>query len=522
MTLEKDSFHLEELERVLKSSEFADKPVMKDLLTYLVTEYVEGRSDRIKGITIAVEVFDKGSDFDADRNALVRNAATRLRRLLRNYYLEEGSRDSFRIEIPKGTYTPSISRNKGGKTEPDVRDAALSPRVAVSPLLNLTGREGLDYLALGFCQQLADALTIFDDFRIIGLGRRLDDGEYDLPDGERINGASIDFLVDGNIQATNRYVKVNLRLIDQSDHSTVWADCFEFRNEENDLFQRQEVVTQKIACQIGSEYGQINERRYKSLLDSKPQTLNEQDLLLKYYHHNAVLTEESALDFKQGVFAALEKEPESALLNNFAGDIYGSIYSLDFPGAEEALGKFDHYIEKAYAINPNQQLVRSSLAYKCLVFDDRQRFFSLLNENRGSTAASPLRLGGFALCTCLFGEWDRGKQMVDEIFDHNLHVPGWLHGLVALDHYRRCEYDQALKEANKYQIQGLHWAYIHRIVALSQLGRLKEARSDFQALLESRPNFVARGRHLMSILIKDTNLLEHLLEGFARIGVKID
>jgi len=53
------------------------------------------------------------------------------------------------------------------------------------------------------------------------------------------------------------------------------------------------------------------------------------------------------------------------------------------------------------------------------------------------------------------------------------------------------------------------------------LGRLEEARSEFQALLKSRPNFVERGRYLMSILIKEANLLEHLLEGFAKIGVKI-
>ena len=61
MDLEKDSFNLEELERVCASSEFANKPVMRKLLAYLVTEYVEGRSDRIKGATIAVDVFNRGS-----------------------------------------------------------------------------------------------------------------------------------------------------------------------------------------------------------------------------------------------------------------------------------------------------------------------------------------------------------------------------------------------------------------------------------------------------------------------------
>ena len=59
--LEKDRFDLEELERVCASSEFANKPVMAELLAYLVTEYVEGRSDRIKGASIAADVFNRGS-----------------------------------------------------------------------------------------------------------------------------------------------------------------------------------------------------------------------------------------------------------------------------------------------------------------------------------------------------------------------------------------------------------------------------------------------------------------------------
>ena len=521
MDLEKDSFDLKELERVCASKEFANKPVMRKLLSYLVTEYVEGRSGRIKGATIATDVFNLRSEFNYDGNPLVRNSAVRLRALLKTYYLEEGSRDPYRIEIPKGTYAPSISRNNWTGTEPSTRGAAQLLRIAVPPFRNLTRSEDVDYLAFGFSQQMSDELSKFDDFRIIGLSRRLDEGESDLPGAERIKASSIDFLVDGDIQTSGKLVRIHLRLIDQSDHSTVWADRFEFNNDENDLFEQQEVIIRKIASQIGSEYGQINQRRYQDILQSKPRTLNEQDLILKYYHHNTVLSQESSLEFQQAVFEALEEEPESGLLNNFAGTIYSDIYCLDLPGAEEALGKFDHYIEKAYSINPNHQFIRSSMAYKCLIFNDKARFLSIRDKSLEWIAPSPLRMGGFALCTCLFGEWDRGKEMFDQIIDNNLHVPGWLHAMVSLYHYRRSEYQQALEAANKCQIPGLHWGHIYRTVALSQLGRLEEARNEFEALLKTRPNFVERGRYLMSILIKEASLLEHLLEGFAKIGVKI-
>ena len=92
---------LEQVRRMCASEELRNKPLLRKLLTYLVTEYLEGRSDHIKGYSIAVDVFGQGTDFDADRNPLVRNNAVRLRALLRAYYLEEGKDDRIRIRVPK-------------------------------------------------------------------------------------------------------------------------------------------------------------------------------------------------------------------------------------------------------------------------------------------------------------------------------------------------------------------------------------------------------------------------------------
>lgn len=512
----------EQLERICASREFRNKSVMKRLLTYLVTEYAEGRADLIKAYSIAVNALNRSADFDPDRDALVRVNAGRLRTLLRTYYLDEGKQDPVHIDIPKGGYVPYIRRHdENGGPAPGTTSNARRPCVAVLPFRNLAGNEDLDYMAVGLAQELSDALTKFDDFRIIGMGKRLEDDDATLPDADSIGDKGIRFLLDGDVQASQGEARIGVRLIDTSDGSSLWGNRFQFSIEKDELFEIQEAITKQVARNIGGEYGKINQRRFHALLQSKPRSLSEQDVLLKYYHHNTVLTQESADAFRESVFTALEREPDSCLLNAFAGDIYGSIYSLDFPGADEAREKFAHYIEKAYSINPNHQLVRSSLAYKCLIFDERERFFRLLDEGEGWTAPSPLRLGGFAVCTCLFGEWERGKKLLDRVFDNNLHFPGWLHAMVALYHYRRSEYENALKAANKCQIPGLHWGYIHRTVALSQLGRLEEARSEFQALLESRPNFVGRGRYLIGILIREASLLEHILDGFRRIGVEV-
>ncbi len=45
---------IQELDRITGSEDFRSKPVMRKLLEYLVTESVEGRSDLIKGYSIAL------------------------------------------------------------------------------------------------------------------------------------------------------------------------------------------------------------------------------------------------------------------------------------------------------------------------------------------------------------------------------------------------------------------------------------------------------------------------------------
>ncbi len=61
-----------QLRLVLASAEFAASPKLSELLYYLVTETLAGNSERLKGYTIGVDVFDRQHDFDQGVDAIVR------------------------------------------------------------------------------------------------------------------------------------------------------------------------------------------------------------------------------------------------------------------------------------------------------------------------------------------------------------------------------------------------------------------------------------------------------------------
>ncbi len=93
------------LETVLRSDTFGRSERLRRFLSFVVTESLAGRAERLKEYTLATEVFDRGEEFDSRIDTIVRVEAGRLRGKLRDYYAAEGQDDVVRIEVPKGAYS---------------------------------------------------------------------------------------------------------------------------------------------------------------------------------------------------------------------------------------------------------------------------------------------------------------------------------------------------------------------------------------------------------------------------------
>src|SRR4051812_2266405 len=113
------------LNAVLESKEFSRAPALAKLLRYLCEKTFEGRVHEIKEFSIATEVYGRSQSFGERRDSVVRVEVSRLRKRLRNYYAEEGSRHDLQIVIPAGTYQPEFEP----RTPPFESPAAIPPQV---------------------------------------------------------------------------------------------------------------------------------------------------------------------------------------------------------------------------------------------------------------------------------------------------------------------------------------------------------------------------------------------------------
>ncbi len=113
------------LERVLRSDAFSNSPKLMAFLTYIVKEELAGRGRAIKGKSVATDVYRRQLDEAGSAQNLVRVEARRLRRVLEEYYAEEGRSDPVRIELVSGSYRPRFETFSEGDVAPET--AQLSP-----------------------------------------------------------------------------------------------------------------------------------------------------------------------------------------------------------------------------------------------------------------------------------------------------------------------------------------------------------------------------------------------------------
>jgi adenylate cyclase len=80
----------QQLSRVLSSPEFKATDAQKTFLKFIVEAVLSGRSNEIKGYTVATQVFGRAEDFNQATDPIVSIQANKRRRALERYYLVAG------------------------------------------------------------------------------------------------------------------------------------------------------------------------------------------------------------------------------------------------------------------------------------------------------------------------------------------------------------------------------------------------------------------------------------------------
>jgi len=512
-----------QLNRILDSEEFRASVKQRRFLHFVVDEALAGRGAGIKGYTIAVNVYGRDADFDPQLDPIVRVEAGRLRRALERYYLTAGNADPLRIEVPKGGYLPRFRLRHdvpapaaNGNPTPGPPTGA---GIAVLPFTDPAAAGDHAFFSNGLAEELTAELARYQDLRVIAAQSCMQ--FRDSRTAPREIGAllGVRFLLSGSVLRDGKAIKIGVRLVDTSTGEQVWSESYRPDESAADLIAVQEDIACRAVGVIADQWGLITRRLSREAARKAPADLGAYEAVLRFYHYETVLTPASFTDALEALDRAVASEPGYGLAWSMLGHLHADNHALGFHAIDDNLGKALEYAMKGVALEPDSQFAWDALALTHFHLGNRELLLETIDKTLALNPNSPYIVGVAGWHMSLYGEWERGLQLLARGMELNPYHPTWFHLVPFMNRFRLGEYELAYAEALKFNYPELFWDPLMRAATLARLGRRDAAKEAVGQLLGLIPDFATSGRTSIESYVKVGELVDELVDGLREAGL---
>jgi adenylate cyclase len=470
---------LESLARLLKEGLGTASDRQRRLVQYLVTEEVEGRGDRVKAVSIAIDVLGRSADFDPQSDSIVRVEMGRVRQALDLYYATQGANDPVRIKFEKGSYRPKfewisegppVRRRQRlwlliaavfitvfaggvlfvflpfGKTLIDRQAKPISvgggPRVAVAPIAFSSDKPGLDYLAAGMQGELVGILAEFDWLTVFPI---LADQPIDKTFSNKMG--RVDYIVRNTAQTANDRLAVWALLTDGKTGAVLWSNHYESPLEAAGLFDLQRNIAARIASDIGRPRGIIASLENTRIANDSFRTSDGFDCYLRAFRFASTF---DRADYREarGCAEAASKTSDANALALFAVlELAGQRFGYDASSPERRAIAV-RLANQAFRLNDLGSLPRMASYTAAICEGDEERFRRISGLSLRDYPNNPAVLFDVAQRIILgMSAWSEGIALLERAYKLNPISDSSYGVLKALDAFQHGQDDETILNA---------------------------------------------------------------------------
>ena len=472
---------IETLNEILAHRIFASSPKAQDFLRYIITESLAGRDEKLTGVSIAQDVFQKDSDFDSIQDSVVRVTARRVRYMLQDYYSQCTSELKVKISIPKGKYrprfefaekqpvqeTPTPSPAVIETTEVVVRpkrfklfgmaglltailcvailgfvlpkmnansairnnEIASYPSIAIISFTNQTDDEAYGFLEQSLQKQMTEDLSRFTLIRPLSYDKAY---ETLLMEGQPL----YDYAITGVILGVEPEIDLYIKLIDLNNMDVIFEDRIRRAPGQTQYYDALFDMVSDLSGNFAGMEGVIVQERLGTIQDkiaSDTKALTDLNAL----ECNSLidnLLEKPSPELYKTIYNCLEmlleKDPEDdtslasfGWLNYVGATSHEPVLMARSVNPDINTDMGFALIEKAIKINPEnswaQQTLSSLKLYEGNIQDALKHAELAALEN----PANPDNLTWLGLCLAHNGNWARAVRLTQEAMDRNPDPP---------------------------------------------------------------------------------------------------
>ena len=573
----------EELERILASPGFDASARNRRFLEYIVEETLAGRADRLKGLTIAIDVFGRDATIDPQHDPVVRIEAAKLRRSLERYYLIAGQDDPIRIDIPRGAYVPTFEQRAGLLPDPSaaagepaaavpplapshtrsrwdrptaaglaiMSSAVLAmavtawlglarapadrngpqaaaelqlvgPAVVVTPFENLSGTEAGRLFAGGLAQELITNLMRFEDLRVYSASSNERWTEDPAGFGQRLQ---VRYEVKGSVLRAPDQIRLAVQLLEVGSGRYVWSATYDRPLTAESIFDIQEAIAAELAGRLAEPYGIIHKVTADLFRRHRPDTLFAYDCVLQAFAYRRTYSREFYLSTRHCLEQAVRDDPGYPVAWAMLAFAHLDEYRWYGWGPLHRLpAALDHALgaaQRAMELDPDDVMTLS--AYAAVQFY-RGEFAEAEAAQRRAVDLNPNNpepLAQLGWRVAFAGDWDGGIALVRQAARRSMAERGWYYLWLAIDDYRRGDYRSGLADLER--LGGTFFFVSPALVAMcqAQLGNRGAAAEALQEALALDPTFAKDPRGAFRLHRTPEDLIDQFMDGLRKAGLEI-
>ena len=561
-----------ELQRVLQSEAFQQAGRASQFLRFIVEETLANRGDRLKGYTIAVEVFERPADFDAQTDPLVRVEAGRLRRRLMEHYLAEGIDSPVRVELPRGRYTPTFrytaparraadpaaeqpstrasTRKKlaivaalavvvlaafaslrywppGSATAPaEATSAALlpspsdEPRLLVLPFADLSRESVTSGFAAGLTEE---TIGKFVHLSIIAIASGTNPEVTSASLAQLRTEFNAGYVLTGSVRPTDGGIRIAVRLLETGAGTQLWTKPFDEPLEGRTETAVQEDVANRIALMLASPWGPIYANEIQRVAERPPEELTPFECVVQFYGYAQLYDPATHAASRTCLEHALKKEPKFATGWSALATLHLHEHTFRFNPRPDAAPPLERALEAARRsldLDGTGRVAGVVLIGIRFAAGDDATFERAVDKaiKQPQHPAAQLNMG---YLLAVNGDCERGLPLLDAALPLTSDPPGWVPAAYAFCHLQAGKPADALDSALR--IDAPEWFVAPMTVAAAAAlsGRHELARREAARLLEIFPDFETAGPEQLEKWNIDEGLAKVLLDGLRQAGLSI-
>lgn len=398
--------------------------------------------------------------------------------------------------------------------------------VAVLPFANMSGDPKQDFFADGITEQIITELARFRDLSVIARnstfsykGKAVDVRQVGAELGAR-------YVIEGSVQRGGNSVRVTVQLLDARTGAHLWADSYERDLKRTKVFGIQDDITERVVTAIGDAYGAISRATFEESKGKGTESLDAYECVLRYYAYQRVITPDEHARVRDCLERSMKAAPTYAEAWAALSEIYSQEHSQGFNIRPNALGRALNAAQRAVQLDPASPRAYVVVGNAHFFLHDIDAF---ARAAKRAIALNPNNVDVLAFYGMLWTyahigdptERARGVEAMKKAIALSPIHPTWYHFPIAWHYYWNEEYETALAETKKIDLQGYWHTHLQLVTIYGAMGRKQDAQASVTRLLELYPEIPRKYREEWRKWNVPEPMIDHAAGDLRRAGLDI-